>query len=113
VVCGTYFGVWDEDSLVAAGGWTSAGPKGEAGQASVANIRHVVTDHTKTRRGYGGHLMRQVFADAASVGVTRFDCLSTLTAEPFYAAMGFTALGPISIELRPGIHFPAIRMQRP
>lgn len=112
VGCGTYFGLWDNDQLVAAGGWTVMSPIGGAGAGDTGNIRHVVTDHRQTRRGFGRQLMTHIMNDAQTAGIGRLDCLSTRTAEAFYAAMGFTAIGPIDIELRPGIFFPAIRMQR-
>jgi hypothetical protein len=51
-------------------------------------------------------------AQAAEAGVRRLDCLSTRTAAPFYAALGFVALGPVEVALRPGIAFPAVRMER-
>ena len=40
------------------------------------------------------------------------DSQSTLTAVPFYAALGFVEIGPIRVTLRPGIEFPAVHMQR-
>ena len=40
------------------------------------------------------------------------ECLSTRTAEPFYAAQGFKSLGPVDLALAPGIVFPAIPMRR-
>ncbi len=38
--------------------------------------------------------------------------MSTLTAVPFYEAMGFTVIGPITVPLGPGIDFPAVSMRR-
>ena len=56
--------------------------------------------------------MRRVFETARDAGIGRLDCLSTLTAEPFYAAMGFQSSGLVTVPLRPGIDFPAVHMQR-
>lgn len=112
VTSGTYFGLWDAGRLVAAGGWTAMGPKGEVASSGQGNIRHVVTDHRSTRKGYGRRLMDHIFADARSAEIALLDCLSTRTAEPFYAAMGFASIGPIDVPLRQGIMFPAIRMTR-
>jgi hypothetical protein len=50
---------------------------------------------------------------AMAAGVRCLDCQSTRTAVPFYAALGFRALGEIEIPLRPGILFPAVHMQMP
>ena len=49
-------------------------------------------------------------AQACTAGVARFDCLSTRTAVPFHAALGFLPLGEVDVPLRPGINFPAVRM---
>lgn len=78
----------------------------------MAHVRHVVTDHRRTRRGIGRALMRRILADAAADGVTAFECLSTRTAVSFYAACGFAELGPVMVALGPGIEFPAVRMAR-
>jgi GNAT superfamily N-acetyltransferase len=91
--------------IVAAGGWSGSG--------SAAQLRHVVTDHRLTRRGIGRRVVSAALADAAAAGVRRMDCLATHTAVPFYAALGFAVLGPVEVPLRPGIAFPAVRMQRP
>ena len=110
---GTYFVVTDRGgALVGAGGWTRAAPPGFRGGAGAGHIRHVVTDHTRTRQGIGTLLMRRVFETARDAGLRRLDCLSTLTAEPFYAAMGFQSSGLVTVPLRPGIDFPAVHMQR-
>jgi hypothetical protein len=42
--------------------------------------------------------------------VERIECLSTITAERFYASLGFVARGPMMVALRPGIDFPAVAM---
>ncbi len=106
VTCGTYFVVVDTDvGIIGAGGWTRAA-------SGVGNIRHVVTDDRQTRRGVGRALMEHVFATARAAGVMRLDCMSTLTAVPFYQAVGFVVRGPITVPLGPGIDFPAIAMQR-
>lgn len=110
---GTYFVVEDGDEIVGAGGWTRAMPgAGGAGRSAVGHIRHVVTDHRRVRRGIGRKLMMRVLASASDAGVRRMDCLSTLMAEPFYAACGFQTLGPVTLNLRAGIDFPAIHMRR-
>lgn len=98
-------------TVVAAGGW-SAGPlQGGAGPvAGPGHVRHVATDPDVVRRGIGRRLMQEVLADAVRAGVRRMECLSTLTAVPFYAALGFRVVGETDVPLRPGISFPAVRM---
>lgn len=66
-----------------------------------------------TRRGIGTAILRRSLAAAVREGVAGLYCLSTRTAVPFYAAMGFRAAGEVAIPLAPGIVFPAVRMLRP
>jgi N-acetylglutamate synthase-like GNAT family acetyltransferase len=113
VTCGTYFVVQDTaGTICGAGGWTRHASQGGSGSTVIGNIRHVVTDHRKTRQGIGRHLMAHILSDAAAAGITGLDCLSTLTAVPFYRAMGFVEQGPREISLRAGIVFPSVAMHR-
>lgn len=114
VTSGTYFAVTDQaGAIVGAGGWTASAPPGQgSGAASTGHIRHVVTDHRRTRAGIGRALMGHVFDDARAAGMMRLDCLSTLMAVPFYAACGFEEVGQRIIPLAPGIEFPAVLMYR-
>ncbi len=111
---GTYFVVLDNRGcIVGAGGWTRVEPgTGRKGAPSTGHIRHVVTDHRLVRQGIGRALMGHIFDHARRAGILRLNCLSTRMAVPFYAACGFKERGPVSIELRPGIAFPAVRMHR-
>jgi len=114
VASGHYYVVVAEDgAIVGAGGWSTGAPGGGGGHPSIANIRHVVTDHRRTRQGIGRALMTRILGDARAAGARLADCLSTRTAVPFYEAMGFQTLGPCKVELRAGVSFPAIQMQRP
>ncbi len=114
VSSGSYYVVEDAGVVVGAGGWTRTAPRGGAAgtRRAVAHIRHVVTDHRRTRRGIGRALMTRIMADAAADGAAVMECLSTRTAVPFYRACGFAELGPVEVTLAPGIDFPAIRMAR-
>ena len=106
VTTGTYYvAELDGAGIVGAGGWTR-----QAG--AVADIRHVVTDMRYLRRGVGRALLERIFAEARAAGVRLLECNSTRTAVPFYASVGFVELGPIEINLRAGISFPAVHMQR-
>jgi len=112
VACGSYFVVEEAGAVIGAGGWTAPAPGRGGTRAGVGNIRHVVTDDRAVRRGVGRALMTAVFTQAQGAGVRRLECLSTLTAVPFYAAMGFTARGAVKVPLGPGIDFPAVAMWR-
>lgn len=113
VACGTYFGLWDS-ALVAAGGWTEQAPGagGVEGVPQIGHIRHVVTDHRATRRGYGRALMVHILQSARGAGITEMRCQATLSAVAFYQAMGFRAQEPIDVPLRQGITFPAVLMRQ-
>jgi len=109
---GSYFVAVDGPGrLVGAGGWTRGAPDGGEVSRGIGHVRHVVTRAGEVRRGIGRALMGCVMDDAAAAGIRRLDCLSTRTAVPFYKALGFRALGPVEVQLRPAIVFPAVRMQ--
>lgn len=114
VTSGTFFVAVDDTGMIrGAGGWTRGRPGGAAeARSNTGHIRHVVTDHRSVRKGIGRALMTRILDDARSAGLARMECLSTLTAVPFYAACGFDEQGPVTVPLRPGIDFPAILMQR-
>lgn len=110
---GTYWvAVAAEGEVVGAGGWTRGAPGDGGTAAGLGHVRHVVTRAGRVRQGIGRALMERAMAQAAQAGVRYLDCLSTRTAVPFYASLGFHALGPVDVALRPGITFPAVRMQR-
>lgn len=113
VTCGTYYGVFEGDLLVGAGGWTRAHP-GRAGDitGAIAHIRHVVTDHKRVRQGIGRSLMDHVFRQAHAAGIDVLHCQATRTAVPFYASVGFVGDQEIAVDLRGGISFPAVQMMR-
>lgn len=108
---GRYFLAEGPDRRVlAAGGWTRGSPDGAGSTADRGHVRHVATDPDVVRQGIGRALMRHVMQDARRAGLLWLDCLSTRTAVPFYAVLGFRALGPVEVALAPGIVFPAVRM---
>ncbi len=113
---GRYFLAEDMDGrVVGAGGYSLAAgtARGAAdGGGVLAHVRHLATDPDATRQGIARHLMQAIVTAARAEGVGRFDCLATLTAVPFYAAVGFRTIGPVDVPILPGLSFPAIRMWR-
>jgi len=107
ITCGTYYVAEIGDEIVGAGGWTPQRRRRRTG-----DIRHVISAADRTRQGIGRALLAHILGVARKGGITCMDCQATCTAVPFYKAMGFAELGPIEIELRPGIVFPAVRMRR-
>jgi GNAT superfamily N-acetyltransferase len=108
---GSFYVAEQGGAALGAGGWSWGGPQGGASPTHMAHVRHLVTDHRHTRKGIGRALMERLFAEASRAGVRVLDCQSTLTAVPFYQSLGFREIGPILVTLRPGIEFPAVRMQ--
>ncbi|MEM1386569.1 MAG: GNAT family N-acetyltransferase [Pseudomonadota bacterium] len=106
VTCGTFFVAENESGIVAAGGWT---PRRDS---RMGDVRHVVTDDQHQRQGIGRAVFDRIFTTARDANVTLLDCKATRTAVPFYKALGFKTLGPLTVDLRPGISFPAVQMQR-
>ncbi|MEM8592475.1 MAG: GNAT family N-acetyltransferase [Pseudomonadota bacterium] len=105
--CGTYFLALDGDTVVGAGGWTRDRRSRRKG-----HIRHVVTDDRHLRRGIGRALMARSFATARASRIRQMECWATLTAVPFYEAVGFSKVGPMVVQLQGAIDFPAMRMER-
>jgi GNAT superfamily N-acetyltransferase len=114
VTSGTFFVAEEDGALRAAGGWTAAAPgRLPQGAPGTGHVRHVVTDDRHLRRGLAGRVMAVVMSTARDAGLARLDCASTLTAVPFYQAMGFATVGPITVPLGPaGLRFPAVLMRR-
>lgn len=110
---GTYLVAEDPSGAVlAAGGWTRTAAGSDSNTRDTGHVRHVATDPDHLRRGLATAIMSRAVAEAAAAGLRRLACLSTLTAVPFYGAMGFTTVSAVTIPLRPGITFPAISMLR-
>ena len=107
---GSYFLAERGGAVLAAGGWTKGAPGGRPGSRGTGHVRHVATDPDHLRQGIGRALMETVMEHARGAGMARLECLSTRTAVPFYAALGFEARGEVEIALRPGIGFPAVAM---
>ncbi|KAA9010710.1 GNAT family N-acetyltransferase [Histidinibacterium aquaticum] len=108
---GTYYVAELDGAIRGAGGWTPSDRPGRLGQR--ADVRHVVTCDSTLRRGIGRALLLHSFAEARAAGRRWMHCVSTLTAEPFYAALGFRRIGNTVVPLAPGIDFPAVEMWRP
>ena len=109
---GTFHLIFSGDTLVGAGGWSWIGPHGAVGPRHMAHIRHVVTHHDHQRQGIGRRLLAHCLTEATTQGARIVNCQSTLTAEPFYAALGFRKVADINVHLCPGVAFPAVHMQR-
>ena len=112
VASGRYFVAEEAGRVLGAGGWSEALPGGGAPIAGRANIRHVATDPEALGRGVGRAIVEAALAQAREAGMTWVHCISTLTAVPFYRALGFEEMGPMTLQMRPGIDFAAVAMRR-
>lgn len=114
VASGSFFAVERGGQIAGCGGWSWAAPVGASslGPRDVAHVRLLITDHRFGRCGVARALMARIVGTARLGGVGCLDCLSTLTAAPFYRACGFCDVGPIEVHLRPGVSYRALRLKR-
>ena len=108
---GRYFLAEEEGRLLGAGGWSPEPPGAGRVVPGLGHVRHVATDARAARRGVGRTVMETVMGHARAAGAVRLSSLSTLTAVPFYAALGFRPLRPVMLRFG-GADFPAVEMER-
>ena len=109
---GRYFVAEDaQRRILAAGGWSRRNPVGGPETEATGHVRHMATDPSVVRQGIGRMLMERVVADARAAGMLWLDCVSTITAVPFYRALGFQVLQPLELSLGMGISFPVTQMR--
>ncbi len=113
VISGHFYVVEEEGSaILGAGGWSLQPPGGLPATQGIGHIRHVATDPDTTRRGVARHILNHIVTVAREAGLSALHCQSTLTAKPFYEAVGFVTQGQTTLKLRGGIEFPAVQMVR-
>ena len=110
IASGRYYLAEEGGEVLGAGGWSPEPPGGGAVLPGLGHIRHVATDARAVRRGIGRALLGQVFEEARAKGISRMSSLSTLTAVPFYEALGFRPLRRIDLSFGAGVAFPAVEM---
>ena len=108
---GRYFVAEDaQGRILAAGGWSRRNPVGGPEAEATGHVRHMATDPSVARQGIGRMLMERVIGEARGAGMHWMDCVSTITAVPFYRALGFRVVQPLELSLGMGISFPVMRM---
>lgn len=113
LMSGTYFVVRDaKRRIVGAGGWTDVSPTRGLTAMGEGHVRHVAVDPAMLNQGVGRALMEEAFLSAQSFGMSALRCFSTLTAEPFYHAMGFQRVQEVELDFGPEIYFPAVEMHK-
>jgi putative acetyltransferase len=64
------------------------------------------------RKGVGSALVREIERIATEHGLTHLRLSSSLTAEPFYAALGYQTVARRDHVLRTGVRMAAVQMQK-
>jgi GNAT superfamily N-acetyltransferase len=111
---GTYFvAEANTGALTACGGWTPERPPGTGNdQSGLGHIRHFATHPDWLRRGLARCIFETCEADAISQGIDRFECYSSLNAEPFYRSLGFRRVRKVLVPMSNGLQMPAVLMER-
>jgi len=110
---GGFFLAESEDrQIVGCGGWSKERPGTNETREGEAHIRHFATHPDWLRRGIGRAMIARCVAQAKAAGIERFDCYSSLVAVDFYEAMGFTVVGPMTLELGLDVTLPGCLMSR-
>lgn len=103
-----------DGALAGCGGWTLERPGrlDDPIDPALGHVRHFATHPGWVRRGVARELLDRCIAEARAAGVQRFECYSTLDGEPFYRALGFTAVETIAVPMGEGVALPSTRMIR-
>jgi N-acetylglutamate synthase-like GNAT family acetyltransferase len=109
---GSYYIAEIEGAAAGCGGWTMDKPGSGEIAEGVGHIRHFATHPAHLRKGVARLLLEHCLAEARAAGIRVMMSQSTLPAEQFYAAAGFRRIGPIEVEMGPGVVLPAVEMQR-
>jgi GNAT superfamily N-acetyltransferase len=110
---GSYYIAEIDGAAAGCGGWTMDKPGSGEITEGVGHIRHFATHPDHLRKGIARLLLEHCLTEARAVGIRVMRSQSTLPAEQFYTAAGFRRIGPITIEMGPGVVLPAVEMQRP
>jgi GNAT superfamily N-acetyltransferase len=111
--CGTWYVAEAADGgLVGCGGWTVERPGASMApiDPEIGHIRHFATHPDWVRQGVGRAIFARCVADARAVGVRGFEAYSSLPAERFYCALGFTVIERVLVPLGPDMAFPTVLM---
>lgn len=105
-----YVAALEQDLFAGCGGWTRERPDDGEISPGIGHIRHFAVHPRCARRGVGRAIYERCRSDAASAGLRKFECYSSLNGEPFYAALGFERLRIIQVPMHNNIGFPSVHM---
>ena len=99
-----------QGQVVACGGWTRPAPGPRRVEDGVAHVRHLGAHADWTRRSLAAGILDRCKREARASGVHTLQCFSSLGAEAFYAAFGFTVTGRMSIAIGGTMTLPMVAM---
>ncbi len=97
---------------VGCGGWSMERPGSDRIVPGTAHIRHFAVCADYPRRGIGRMIFDACVSAAREQGVRRLHVFSSLSAETFYAALGFKRVRPIDVSLPGGLSIASVHMRR-
>lgn len=104
------------ERLVACAGWHPSGLIEDhvraAPEPGAIEVRSVYVRAGWTRRGLAARLLEQVEREARAFGALRANLHAMRGSEPFYAARGYVAVGPMNFDMA-GVPFPGLEMTKP
>lgn len=124
LACGTWYVAQHAQTkqIVGCGGWTGQSPvpsnqdHNDKEYQGLPHLRHFACHPDWTRTGVASAIWQRSLADMAVAyngKVPTMEVFSTLTAIPFYEALGFEKVNPVEIPLQQGAClFPAMLMRR-
>jgi GNAT superfamily N-acetyltransferase len=110
---GTYFVAETGDGrIVGCGGWTQERPGSGDVSPGLGHIRHFATHPEWLGRTIGRAIYDRCEMQARTAEIQRFECYASLNAEGFYAALGFTSVRRIEVQMGEDLTLPSILMER-
>lgn len=113
---GTYYLAEIDGRPVASGGWSRMRANyvnGALVDLTAAKIRSVFVHPNWTRYGFGRKLMERAEREAIADGFDRVELNALLSGVPFYRALGYQELRPISLNLPDRVTFRGLTMEKP
>ena len=110
---GTFFvAVINDDTVVGCGGWTEEEPGTTNKVEKLGHIRHFAVHPDWNGQSVGRSLYQACQTSATAQGIAEFQCYSSLGAEDFYEALGFSSRGVIEVPMAGGVMLPVVLMHR-